>query len=121
METRDGRATCLRIYLSEADRWHHRPLYMAVLELLLRSGIAGATAFRAVAGYGTHHRIHAVHLLDIAADLPIVIEAVDEPERIEAILPQLEEMVREGMLTLMPVDVRLYRTRSRGSPPPATG
>lgn len=105
-------ATWLRIYLNESDRWHHRPLYEAVLDRLYRSGVAGATVFRAIAGFGAHHRIHSVHLLDLAADLPIVIEVIDDPERIRAVLPDLEEMIGEGLLTLLQIDVVVHRSNS---------
>lgn len=112
METgTSGGATWLRIYIGESDQWHHRPLHMELLEFFRKEGMAGATVLRGVAGFGAHSQIHAAHILRLSEDLPIVVEVVDEAERIEALLPKLDEMVAEGLILTIDVDVRMYRHR----------
>jgi CBS-domain-containing membrane protein len=106
-----GTAKRLRIYIGDSDRWHHQPLALAILELLKREGLAGATVFQGVAGFGAHSRIHTRALLDLSVDLPVVIEVVDRPDRIDRILPLVEAMVSEGLITEEDVTVRVYRHR----------
>ena len=106
-----ARATWLRIYIGEADQWQHRPLHLALVELLRSRGLAGATVLRGVEGFGAHSKIHTAQILRLSEDLPLVVEVVDEAERIEAIIPELSEMVREGMIFTLDVDVRLYQHR----------
>jgi hypothetical protein len=107
-----GTAKRLRIYIGDADRWQHQPLALAILEVLKREGLAGATVFQGVAGFGAHSRIHTRALLDLSADLPVVIEVVDRPDRIDRILPLVEAMVSEGLITEEEVTVRVYRHRA---------
>ena len=95
----------LRIYLGENDRHGHIPLYEALMERLHREGIAGATVLRGVAGFGGSRAFHADKLLDLAHDLPLVIEAVDTRERLEAALPALREMLAGGLITMEKVTV----------------
>jgi PII-like signaling protein len=101
----------LRIFIGESDRWHHRSLADALLEMLREEGLAGATVLRGVAGFGAHSRIHTAHVLRLSEDLPIVIEVIDRPDRIEKVMPRLDEMVREGLVVVSDVDIVLYRHR----------
>jgi PII-like signaling protein len=109
----EGPGKLLTIYLSEADKWHHRSLFMAIVERAKKEGLAGATVLRGVAGFGAHSRIHTANILVLSADLPIVIQIVDQAERIQKFLPILDEMVPEGLITLQDVDVVRYRHRDQ--------
>jgi CBS-domain-containing membrane protein len=106
-----GTARRLRIYIGDSDLWHHQPLSIAILELLKQEGLAGATVLHGVAGFGAHSRIHTRAILDLSTDLPVVIEVVDRADRIDRILPLVEEMVIEGLITEDDVTVRVYRHR----------
>jgi CBS domain-containing protein len=101
---RIGIARRVRMYLSEGDTWRHQPASVAVLEVLRRQGCAGATVFKGIAGFGVHGTIHTANLVDLAGPVPIVIEWVDTPERVELLLPKLAEMV-DGMITVEEVGV----------------
>src|SRR5512138_246302 len=90
----------LRIFVGEADRWHGKPLYQAIVEEARQRGLAGATVLKGSVGFGAHSRLHTASILRLSTDLPIVIEIVDAPEKIEAFLPVLDEMVQEGLVTL---------------------
>ena len=107
----------LRIFIGEADKWHGRPLYEAILEEARRRGLAGATVWKGFMGFGAHSRLHTAKILRLSQDLPIIIEIVDSAERIEEFMPQLEDMVQEGLVTLERAEVLLYRapTSPRGS------
>ena len=109
----EGPGKLLRIFIGESDRWHHRSLADAILEMLREEGLAGATVLRGVAGFGAHSRIHTAHVLRLSEDLPIVIELVDRPDRIERIMPRLDEMVQEGLVMTSDVDIVLYRHREQ--------
>lgn len=95
----------LSIYIDENDRWHHQPLYLAILDMLKNEGIEGATVLRGIAGYGMHRRIHTARLVEIVDPLPLVIEVIDQDERLARILPKLQEMVPEGLIIQQPVQV----------------
>ncbi len=99
----------LRIFVGENDRWHGRPLYEAIVLEARRRGLAGATVIKGFMGYGAHSRIHTAKLLELSQDLPIVVEIVDAPEKIEAFIPDLEQMVGDGLITLERAEVLLYR------------
>ena len=86
----------LRIFIGEADRWEGRPLYEAVVLEARKRGLAGATVVKGFMGFGAHSRIHTAKLLELSQDLPIIIEIVDAPEKIEAFMPDLEAMVGTG-------------------------
>src|SRR5919205_1568391 len=105
----EGPGKWIRIYIGESDRWHGKPLYQAIVELFRKEGLAGPTVLRGVEGFGAHSRLHTAHILRLSEDLPLVIEAVDRAEKIEAILPRLSEMVQEGLVTMMDTDVVMYR------------
>jgi PII-like signaling protein len=104
----------LRIFIGESDRWHHRSLADALLEMLRAEGLAGATVLRGVAGFGAHSRIHTAHVLRLSEDLPVVIEVIDRPDRIEKVMPRLDEMVQEGLVVISDVEIVVYRHRDGG-------
>ncbi len=102
----------LRIFIGEADRWHGKPLYEAIILKAREMGIAGATMLRGMMGYGANSRIHTAKILRLSEDLPVVVEIVDNAEKIERLLPAIDEMVQEGLVTLEKVRVIHYRHRS---------
>ena len=106
-----GTATKVTIYIGDSDRWHGRPLYSALLEMLKGEGCAGATVTRAIAGFGAHSRIHSASIMRLSEDLPLVIEWIDHPDRVERVMPRLAEMVAEGLITVQPVEVVTYTHR----------
>ena len=112
----EGSCRRVRIYIGEADRWHGQALFAAIVERCRREGFAGATVFRGIEGFGAHSRIHTARILQLSEDLPLVVEIVDTPERIERLLPLLDEMVQEGLVTVEDVHVLKY---TAGSRPPA--
>ena len=116
--TLDGKAQQLWIFVGEKDRWAGKPLYLAILEVLQRQGCSGATVFRGLAGFGANSLIHTVMLLELSTDLPIVITLVDRQDRLQRVLPQICEMVQEGLVTLTPVEVVKYTSRVPGPFPP---
>jgi PII-like signaling protein len=103
----------LRIFIGESDRWEGRPLYEAIVHRARAAGLAGATVIRGLEGFGAHSRLHTTRILRLSEDLPVVVEIVDEGDRIEAFLPALDEMVVEGMVTLEKVRVIAYRAPER--------
>jgi uncharacterized protein len=105
----EGERTLMRIHIGEADKLHGKPLYQALLELFRSEGFSGATVLRGVGGYGSTSMYHTDKILRLSQDLPIVIEVVEYPERIESILPRLDEMIGGGLITLEKVRVILYR------------
>ncbi len=107
--TDDADNRLLRIFIGESDTFEGRPLYQAIVESLRASGLAGATVLRGIAGFGKSSRLHTAHILRLSEDLPIVIECVDSAERIEAVLPAIDAMIGDGLVTLERVDVRIYR------------
>jgi uncharacterized protein len=100
----------LRIFIGESDRWKGKPLYEAIVLKAREMGIAGATMLRGMMGYGAASRIHTAKILRLSEDLPIVVEIVDSREKIGALLPVVEEMVQEGLITLENVRVLQYRS-----------
>jgi len=108
---KEGKGDLLRIFIGESDRHEGRPLFEAIVQLARKRGLAGATVLRGLEGFGAHSRVHTAKLLRLSEDLPIVIELVDTPERIEAFLPDLDAMVTEGMITLEKVRIIKYRQK----------
>ena len=105
----EGERTLMRIHLGESDKWHGKPLHEAIVELLRKEGFCGATVLRGVGGYGSSSVYHTDKLLRLSQDLPLIVEVVEYEERIEKILPRLDEMVDGGLITLEKVRVILYR------------
>ncbi|MEN8235685.1 MAG: DUF190 domain-containing protein [Actinomycetota bacterium] len=103
----DGRR--LRIYICEGDEFDGRPLDEAIVDVLRSEGIGGATVVRGVAGYGGSAVLHTSHVLRLSEDLPIIVEAIDTGEKIEAVLRRVEEMVGDGLVTLEPVEIHVLR------------
>ncbi len=99
----------LRIFIGESDRWHHKPLYEAIVELARGEGLAGATVIRGIEGFGADSHLHTSRILRLSEDLPVVIEIVDTVEHIERVLPKLDEMIGEGLVTVENVHVVAYR------------
>ena len=99
----------LRIFIGESDKHQGRPLYEMIVEEARRRGLAGATVLRGVMGFGANSRIHTTKILRLSEDLPMVIEIVDEVDKINAFLPDLNAMINEGLVTLERVQVVLYR------------
>jgi PII-like signaling protein len=106
----EGERTLMRIHIGESDKWHGKLLYEAIVELLRKEKFSGATVLRGVAGYGGSSVYHTDKVLRLSQDLPIVIELVESTERIEQILPQLDQMIGGGLVTLEKVRVILCRS-----------
>lgn len=102
-------ATLLRIFIGESDRWHHQPLYEAIVLKARELHLAGATVLRGPMGYGKSSRLHTAKILRLSMDLPLVIEIVDAEEKIQTFLPVLAEMMKGGLVTLEKVRVIDYR------------
>jgi PII-like signaling protein len=105
----EGERTLMRIHIGESDKWHGKPLHEAIVEMLRKEGFSGATVLRGVAGYGGSSVYHTDKILRLSQDLPLIVEVVEYSERIERILPRLDEMVDGGLITLEKVRVILYR------------
>jgi hypothetical protein len=108
MRAIDGEQMLVRIFIGESDRWHHQPLHAALLERLRREGFAGATVFRGIAGFGARSVVHTAQILRLSEDLPVVIEVVDSEEHVQRLLPVLDEMVTEGLVTVEKARVLKY-------------
>lgn len=108
----EGPATRLTIFIGEADQWHHRPLSTEIVHRAHAAGIAGATVLRGVEGYGASSRVHTSRLLSLSSDLPVAVVIVDAAERIDALLPELDELIAEGMVVRDEVHVVSYRGRA---------
>jgi hypothetical protein len=102
-------AELLRIFVGEDDKHGHQPMYEAIVQLARKKGMAGATVLRGIMGFGANSRVHTAKILRLSEDLPIVIEIVDKPERIAQLLPEVDSMIGEGLVTLEPVRVIAYR------------
>src|SRR5213593_801327 len=104
----EGEGYLLRIYIGELDKWHHQPLYEAIVLKAREMGLSGATVLRGPMGFGAHSRLHTAKILRLSEDLPILIEIVDKEEKINAFLPEMDRMVRDGLITLEKVRVIKY-------------
>ena len=105
----EGQGLLARIYIGESDTWHGRPLYEAIVHLLRDRGLAGATVLRGIEGFGARHHLHTTRILSLSTDLPVLIEVVDQEDRVRAILPEIDGMVADGLITLEKVEVIAYR------------
>src|SRR3990167_8153454 len=99
----------LRVFVGEADKWQGKPLYEEIVMTARREGLAGATALKGFMGFGCKSHLHTAKLLRLSEDLPIVIEIVDSEEKINLFLPHLDNMVKEGLITLEKANVIMYR------------
>jgi uncharacterized protein len=109
----------LRIFIGEGDHWHGKPLYEAIVFKARELHMAGATVLRGPMGFGAHSRLHTTKILRLSEDLPIVIEMVDSKEKIDELMPSIDEMVQEGLVTLERVQVIKYRAGADPNPPSA--
>ena len=109
----EGERTLMRIHIGESDKWHGKPLYEAIVEMLRKETFSGATVLRGVGGFGSSSVYHTDKLLRLSQDLPVVLEVIETQERIEQILPRLDEMVDGGLITLEKVRVILYRAAKK--------
>jgi PII-like signaling protein len=107
-----GERTLMRIHIGEGDKWQGRSLYQEIVNLFRKQNFSGVTVLRGVGGYGSTSRYHTEKILRLSQDLPIVIEVVEDSDRIESILPKLDEMVGGGLITLEKVRVILYRPQT---------
>lgn len=109
-----GPARRLTIFVGESDQYRHHPLYTEIVHRAHKAGLAGATVLRGIEGYGASSHIHTTRLLSLSEDLPIAIVLVDDAERIDAFLPQLDELVDEGLVIIDDVQVIRYVGRKAG-------
>jgi PII-like signaling protein len=99
----------LRIFIGESDRHGHRPLYESIVLQAREAGLAGATVLRGVMGFGKHSILHTAKILRLSEDMPMIIEIVDSLENIERFLPSLDELIKDGLVTIEQVRVIHYR------------
>jgi uncharacterized protein len=111
----EGTGKRLTVYCGEADRYHRRSLADAVVELAREEGVAGATALRGIEGFGASSHLHTTRILSLSDDLPVIIEMVDREDRILSVLPRIQEIMGDGLVTLEDVEVALYRARPRAA------
>ena len=111
-----GNALRLTVIVSESHTWRHRPVFTEIVHRAHRSGLAGATVVHGIEGYGASSRIHTTRILSLAEDLPVVITIVDTHERIEAFLPELDELVIGGLVIMDDCTVIRYVADPRGGP-----
>jgi PII-like signaling protein len=104
----------LRIFIGERDKHDGKPLYEWLVRKAKEQGLAGATVIRAMEGFGAHSNIHTAKILDLSTDLPIIIEIVDELQKIEDFLSVIDSVIEEGLATVEKVHIRFYRTRKKG-------
>ena len=104
-----GERVLMRIHIGERDKYNGEPLYWAIVHLLRKRHLAGATVTRGIMSYGASSRIHAARFVDFSLDMPIVVECVDTEEKIDSVLPDLDKMVTGGLITLERVEVIVYR------------
>jgi uncharacterized protein len=107
----EGAALRLTVFVGEDDRWHHRPLYTEIVHRAHAAGLAGASVVRGIEGYGASSRIHTTRLLSLSEELPVVVVIVDTEDKIRAFLRQLDELVKEGLIIIDPVEVIRYAGR----------
>ncbi len=108
----EGPATRLTIFVGEADQWHHKPLYAEIVHRAHSAGLAGATVLRGIEGYGASSRIHTARLVSLGEDLPVAVIIIDSHEHVTAFLPQLDELIEEGLVIIDEVEVVKYVGRS---------
>lgn len=104
----EGAGKLVRIYIGEADQWHGQALFTAIVQRMKAEGLAGATVTRGIEGFGANSRIHTAAILRLSEDLPVKVEIVDTEERIRKVLPILDEMVTEGLITMHDCEIIKY-------------
>ncbi|BBC29942.1 hypothetical protein SGFS_012360 [Streptomyces graminofaciens] len=119
MTPRTTHALRLTVLIGEHDTWHHRPLYAEIVHRAHAAGLAGASVFRGVEGFGASSIVHTSRLLSLSEDLPVAVIVVDTEDRVRAFLPQLDELVNGGLVTLDPCEV--VATNANGKSPTVKG
>lgn len=109
-----GPAMRLTVFLGESDQWHHHPVYTEIVHRAHAAGLAGASVMRGIEGFGASSVVHTTRILSLSDDLPVAVVIVDEESKIETFLPQLDELITEGLVILDPVRVITYVGRARG-------
>jgi len=109
----EGEGKLLRIFVGESDRFEGKSLFEAIVESVRREGLAGATVLRGIEGYGASSHLHTSRILRLSEDLPVVIEIVDTEENVDRVLPMLDAMVGDGMMTMEKVHIVTYRGSKR--------
>jgi PII-like signaling protein len=109
--TLSGKALRLTVYVGDSDTWHHKPLATEIVHRAHAAGLAGASVFHGMEGFGASNHIHTTRILSLSEDLPVAVVVIDAPERVRAFLPQLDELVTEGLVTLDEVEVVRYTGR----------
>ena len=104
----DGAAQRLTVFVSETDRWHHRPVYAEIVARAHRAGLAGAAVFRGIEGYGAHNSVHTSRILSLSENLPVAVVIIDTAERITDFVGTLEEVVGEGLAVVEDVHVMRF-------------
>lgn len=107
-----GPARRLTIFVGETDQWHHKPVYTEIVHRAHGAGLAGASVLRGIEGYGASQHVHTTRILSLSEDLPVAVIIVDTAERIQAFLPQLDELITEGLVIIDDVEVITYAGRS---------
>jgi len=105
----------LTVLVGETDRWHHKPLYTEIVRRAHAAGLAGATVLRGIEGYGAGRHVHTTRILSLSEDLPVAVIIVDDAERIETFLPELDKLIAEGIAIVDDVEVVAYGGRARES------
>lgn len=108
----EGDAKRVSIYMGESDRWHHQTLHTAIVEMLRREGCAGATVVKGIEGFGKNSRIHTANVLRLSEDLPVIVIFVDTAERVERVMPTIDDMLGGGLVIVEDVHVRRYSDAS---------
>jgi uncharacterized protein len=104
-----GPAKRLTVLVGETDQWHHKPVYTEIVHRAHAAGLSGATVLRGIEGYGASQHVHTTRILSLSEDLPVAIVIIDDAERISDFLPQLDELIDEGLVVLDDVEVITYR------------
>lgn len=110
-----GPALRLTVLIGEHDTWHHKPLYSEIVHRAHAAGLAGASVFRGIEGFGASSVVHTSRLLSLSEELPVAVIVVDAEERVRAFLPQLDELVTEGLVTLDPCEVVVTNAKGEAS------
>ena len=109
----EGERTLMRVHIGESDKWHGKALHDAIVEMLRKEGFSGATVLRGIAGFGGSSVLHTDKLLRMSQDLPILVEVIESHEKIEKILPRIDEMLGGGIVTLEKVRVLMHRATKK--------
>ena len=113
MRVLEGDQILMRIFIGEGDKHQGKPLYQELVEMLRREKLSGATVLRGIIGFGAKSHLHTTHVLRLSQDLPVVIEVVDSQDTIDRVMPQIDDMVTDGLITMEKVHVLRYAPAER--------